>query len=79
MGSRLLVLTTLTLSCCNILEPDPPPNGTQTAHTFTHGDSGLTEMAEQFGASDSQCIGLQEGSSIYPCSLTTVKIMCVNS
>jgi hypothetical protein len=35
--------------------------GTQTAHTFTHADRGIGEMGEQFGASDSQCIELQEG------------------
>jgi hypothetical protein len=51
MGSRLLALTTLAteqseikLSCCNILEL-----ATQTAHTFTSGDIGIKEMAEQFG------------------------------
>jgi len=68
MESRLLALTTLTLSCCNILQ-----------YTFTHGDSGIREMGQQFGASDSQSTGLQEGISTYPCSLTTVKIIHVNS
>jgi hypothetical protein len=55
------------------------PAGTQTAHTLTHGDSGIREMGEQFGASDSQCIGLQERSSTYSCSMNTVKIIHVNS
>lgn len=51
------------------------PPGNQTAHTFTHGDSGIRQMGEQFGAGNSHCIGLQEESSTYPCSLTTEKIM----
>lgn len=55
------------------------PLGTQTKYSFTHGDSGIREMGEEFGASDTQFIGLQEGSSTYPGSLTTVKIICVNS
>lgn len=48
------------------------------AHTFTRGHNGIREMGEQFGVSGSQCIGLQEGSSTYPRSVTTVRIIHVN-